>query len=47
MIPMWLHFFDFEFVNEEHKKVRPNVQLGTTEPIEVPMKLITRNKVKV
>ena len=28
MIPMWLHFFDFEFVNPEHKKVRPDVQMG-------------------
>ena len=44
-IPLYYHFFDFEFIEAEHKKIRPIVQLGATTSKRVPMKLITRNKV--
>mmetsp|Transcript_9700 Transcript_9700/g.13254 ORF Transcript_9700/g.13254 Transcript_9700/m.13254 type:complete len:104 (-) Transcript_9700:78-389(-) len=44
-LPLYYHCFDFEFVKEEHKRVRPNVCIGTNDSIVIPMKLITRNKV--
>ena len=43
--PLWYHFFDFELVNEEQRKSRPNIRIGSTKHLEVPMKLTTRNKV--
>ena len=44
-IPLYIHFFNYEFVKEEHKTERPIVSIGVTEPIKIPMKFITRNKV--
>ena len=44
-IPLYYHFFDFELVEEEHKKVRPIITLGSSKAVEIPTKLITRNKV--
>lgn len=44
-IPFWFHFFNFDLVNPEHKKTRPIVVLGSTQNIEIPMKLTTRNKI--
>lgn len=44
-LPMYFHYFNFELVNEEHKKERPIVWLGSTSAIEIPIKFITKNKV--
>ena len=44
-LPLYFHYFDFELVNEEQKKVRPIVNLGTTKAIEIPVKFTTKNKV--
>lgn len=45
VIPLWYHFFDFEFVKEEDKKERPIVMLAQTVSKVVPLTLITKNKV--
>ena len=44
-IPLWFHFFDFDFTVEEHRKERPVVVLGSVKAIEIPLKMTTRNKV--
>lgn len=44
-IPLWFHFFDFDFTLEEQRRKRPIVVLGCVKAIEIPLKLKTRNKV--
>ena len=47
MIPLWFHYFDFEFAKEEHKKERPVYVFGAIQPVTIPMKLRTRYNVPV
>ena len=43
MIPLWFHYFDFEFAKEEHKKERPVYVFGSIKPVTIPVKLRTRH----
>lgn len=44
-LPLYHHFFDFEFVEEKHKEKMLEFNLGgMTQPV-VPIKMITKNKV--
>ena len=45
-LPLFIHHFDFEFVKEEQKEVRPHYEIGGTNMIEIPINFITKNKVK-
>jgi len=44
-LPLWYHYFDFEFVKPEHRENRPIVELNSMKVIEIPLKLTTRKKV--
>ena len=44
-LPLYYHYFNFELVNEEHKKVRPYVTLGTRKNPEIMTRFTTRNRV--
>ena len=45
--PMYFYYFDFELVEEAHKKVRPVPKLGAMENMQIPMKFKIRNKMTV
>lgn len=44
-LPLYYHFFEFDFTVDEHRTNRPLVILGSTGNIEIPLKFKTRNKV--
>ena len=45
VLPLYLHHFDFEFANDEHKVKRPHYEIGGTTAIPIPINFITKNKV--
>ena len=47
VIPLWYHFFDFEFVKPEHVQQRPIVEINSSKVIEVPLKVTTRSEVPI
>jgi len=44
-LPLYYHYFDFELVEEKHKKKRPYISVGGSESPVVPIKFITKRKV--
>ena len=44
-LPLYYHFFDFEFVEQAHMDKRPVVELHCAKVIEIPLKFKTRNEV--
>ena len=44
-LPLYYTYFDFEFVNEEHKQERPSYILGAKESPVIPVLMKTRVKV--
>ena len=46
-MPIWFHAFEFELVKEEHKMKQPFLHLPATKPEYIPIKLTTRNNIKV
>ena len=44
-IPLYFHFFDFEFADQAQKEKRPVVETHCTKVIEIPLKFKTRVEV--
>ena len=45
-LPLYFHYFDFEFELEEHKIKRPTYILGSKKVPEIPILMTTRKKVE-
>ena len=45
-IPMYTYFFDFEYVNEEHKQKRPLYQFASPSMPEIPIYFKIKNRVE-
>lgn len=46
-LPMYTHFFDFEWVNKDHYTNRPVYQFGAQNPPDLSMKFKIKNKVNI
>ena len=43
-LPLYYYHFNFEFIKEEQKKVRPHYEVGGQSMIEIPMNFITKTR---
>ena len=44
-LPLYFHYFEYEFEQDEHKEVRPVYVHGSTDIPKIPVIMTTRNKV--